>query len=271
MATVTVRLYGALNDFVRVAHRRAALTCSFRGTRSVKDLLEALGVPHPEIDLVLVNGDAVGFAQLVGDGDRVAAYPVFEHLELGDVPHLVEPEPASPRFVADVHLGRLTAYLRLAGFDTDYHPGRDDAEIVDIAEAADRTVLTRDVGLLMHRRVRRGYFVRETRPARQLVEVLRRYDLPARAAPFTRCLPCNALLRAASLREVEPLLPPRTRELYRRFWRCDNCGRVYWEGSHHARMQTLLEAAFAAASLQAPQGMGPGNGVRKGMGSGLES
>jgi hypothetical protein len=258
MATVTVRLYGALNDFVRAAHRRAALTCTFRGSRSVKDLLEALGVPHPEIDLVLVNGDVVGFAHPVRDGDHVAAYPVFEQLDIGDVPHLVEPEPAEPRFVADVHLGRLTAYLRLAGFDTDYHRNRGDREIVDIAEAADRTVLTRDVGLLMHRRVRRGYFVRTTRPSRQLVEVLRRYDLPPRAAPFTRCLPCNALLRRTSAREAEPLLPPRTRELFHRFWRCDVCGRVYWEGSHHARMRTLLEAAFAAASVHAPPDLGSG-------------
>lgn len=145
----------------------------------------------------------------------------------------------------------MAAYLRLTGFDTEHRPGLTDEEIVDIAEAADRTVLTRDVGLLRHRRVRRGYFVRQTQPARQLVEVLRRFDLPARAAPFTRCLPCNALLRPASRREVEPLLAERTREIYSNFWRCDACGRVYWQGSHHSRMSALLQAAFAAAEGEA--------------------
>lgn len=247
MATVTVRLYGALNDFLRPGHRQSALACEFRGTRSAKDVLEGLGVPHPEIALVLVNGDAVGFAHPVRDGDRVAAYPVFGHLAPQGSPSLVEPEPAEPRFVADVHLGRLAAYLRLAGFDTDYASCRTDAEIVEIAEAADRTVLTRDVGLLRHGRVRRGYFVRETRPARQLVEVLRRYDLAARASPFSRCLACNHRLRPASRPEVEPLLPGRTADLYSRFWRCDRCGRVFWQGSHYARLRTLLEVAFAAA------------------------
>jgi hypothetical protein len=247
MATVTVRLYGALNDFVPATRRHAALGCTFAGTRSVKDLIEGLGVPHPEIDLVLVNGEVVGFAHLVHDGDRVAAYPLFERLDLGGVPRLVQPEPADPRFVADVHLGRLVAYLRLAGFDTGYDRRWTDVEIVDQAAAEDRTVLTRDVGLLMHRRVGRGYFVRETQPARQLVEVLRRFDLPARAAPFTRCLPCNGPLRPASKAEVEPLLPGHTRDLYRTFQRCAACGRVYWEGSHHARMTRLLETAFLAA------------------------
>jgi uncharacterized protein with PIN domain/sulfur carrier protein ThiS len=241
-----------LNDFLPVANRQAALGCTFRGTRSVKDLLEGLGVPHPEVDLALVNGDAVDLAHLVRDGDRVAAYPLFERLDLGGVPRLVPPQPAAPRFVADVHLGRLVAYLRLAGFDTDYDRSRTDAEIVGLAEADDRTVLTRDVGLLMHGRVSRGYFVRETQPGRQLVEVLRRFDLPARAAPFSRCLRCNGPLRPASPREVEPLLPGRTREVYASFWRCTACGRVYWQGSHYARMRTLLETAFAAAEGARP-------------------
>jgi hypothetical protein len=254
MATVTVRLYGALNDFVPAVRRHAALGCTFAGTRAVKDLVEGLGVPHTEIDLLLVNGEVVGFAHPVRDGDRVAAYPRFEGLDLGETPRLIPGEPAEPAFVADVHLGRLAAYLRLAGFDTAYDRHLSDAEIVDLAAGSDRTVLTRDVGLLMHRRVSRGYFVRDTQPARQLVEVLQRFDLPARAAPFSRCLPCNGRLRPASRGEVEPLLPGRTRDLYRSFQRCGTCGRIYWQGSHHARMQRLLEAAFAAAERRLSRG-----------------
>lgn len=253
MPAASFRLYGVLNDFLPAAARQAPLVSRFDGGASVKDLVEALGVPHPEIDWLVVNGRPVGFGYLVCDGDRVAAYPPFRVLNLGDAGRLGPPPQADPRFVADVHLGRLTAYLRLAGFDTSYRNDHADHELVAISAAEDRTLLTRDVGALKHSAVRRGYFVRETQPARQLVEVLRRFDLVGLARPFTRCLRCNDRLRAVPKDLVVDLLPERTRELFSDYSRCPACGRIYWRGSHHSRMSLFLEEAFAAA-----EGGGPG-------------
>ena len=153
MTSATVRFYGALNDFLPTANRQATLACAFRGTRSVKDLIEALGVPHPEIDVLVVNGRFADFAYLVRDGDRVAVYPPWRRIELGDVARLGPPPQAEPRWIADVHLGRLAAYLRLAGFDTAYRRDCPDREIVAISAAEDRTLLTRDLGVLEHRLV----------------------------------------------------------------------------------------------------------------------
>jgi uncharacterized protein len=246
--TVSVRVYGPLNDFLPVARRQTTMVCAVDSLGSIKDLIETIGVPHPEIDLLIVDGQPVDFTYRVCDGDRIAAYPAFHALDLGQEVRLQPSMQTAPRFVADVHLGRLTAYLRLAGFDTAYHTDYSDRAIVAASASEDRTVLTRDVGLLKHRLVRRGYFVRQTEPGRQLVEVTRRFDLVPRALPFTRCLQCNAILEQVSKPHVDHALLPRTREYFDEFSRCPGCSRIYWQGSHYARMKRLLETAFAAAS-----------------------
>jgi uncharacterized protein with PIN domain len=248
--SASVRLYGALNDFLPPPRRQATLVCVFEHRTSVKDMVEALGVPHPEIDLIVVNGRAVDFAYRVGDGDRVAVYPSFRALDLGDVARVGPSPHPEPRFVADVHLGRLTAYLRLAGLDTQYRNDYSDRELVEISAAEDRTLLTRDVGVLKHRALTRGYFVRAVQPARQLVEVLRRFDLVTHAAPFSRCLRCNSRLHVVAKDRIEHLLPTRTREQYRDFSRCPACARIYWRGSHYARLTVFLETALATLARE---------------------
>jgi uncharacterized protein with PIN domain/sulfur carrier protein ThiS len=244
---VSVRIYGTLGDFLPRTRRQTTLVCSFEGSRSVKDLVEQLGIPHPEIDVLVVNGALVDFAYPLRDCDRVAVYPRFEAIDVGPALHLAPPAQAHPRFVADVHLGRLAAYLRLAGFDTTYRNDLSDHEIVAISAADDRTVLTRDVGLLKHRRIVRGCFLRNTEPARQLLEVMRRFALAKSAAPFTRCLRCNAVLIPVPKEVVDRELPPRTRDCQTEFARCPECRRVYWPGSHYSRMRLFIETALVAA------------------------
>jgi uncharacterized protein len=245
--SASVRFYGSLNDFLPAGRRQSTLICAFVSSPSVKDLVEALGVPHPEIDLLVVNGQSVDFSYRLSDGDRVAVYPLIRAFDLGDTARLQPPPQTEPRFIADVQLGRLTAYLRLAGFDTKYRNDYPDNEIVARSASEDRALLTRDIGVLKHGVVRRGYFLRETQPVRQLVEVLGHFDLVTRARPFTRCLRCNSRLRGVPKDCVQHLLPARTRECYREFSRCPTCSRIYWQGSHYTRMQLFIETAFAAA------------------------
>jgi uncharacterized protein len=257
MLSASFRFYGALNDFLPVARRQATLVCSVDPSASVKDLIEALGVPHPEVDLLVVNGEPVDFAYLVREGDRVAAYPRFHQLDVQVTGRLGAPDQAEPRFVADVHLGRLAAYLRLAGFDTAYRNDYADRELVALSASEDRTLLTRDVGVLKHRLVTRGCFLRATQPRRQLVEVLSRFNLVARAVPFTRCLRCNAMLQAVAMDRIEHRLQPRTRQFYTQFSTCPVCERVYWDGSHYEHMSRLLRSALAEASAPPPDPRSP--------------
>lgn len=248
MPSACFRFYGPLNDFLAPVQKQGTLVCAFAERSSVKDLIEALGVPHPEIDRIVVNGASVGFGYRVNDGDRVAVYPGWRNVDPGSDGRVSPPRQERPSFVADVHLGQLAAYLRFAGFDTLYRNDYSDADIAAVSADEDRVLLTRDVGVLKRSNVARGYFVRATHPGRQLVEVLRQFDAAARASPFTRCVRCNSMLRPVARDEVLELLPPRTRQEHREFFQCPTCARIYWKGSHYSRVRAFLDAAFAAST-----------------------
>ena len=246
------RFYEELNDFLSPARRKSTFTHVFTGSPAVKDTIEALGVPHTEVDLILVNGVSVPFSHRLADGDRVAVYPVFESLDISPVTRL-RPEPLrEPRFIPDVHLGTLARYLRLLGFDTAYDNDADDHEIVARAAAERRIILTRDKGLLKYGAVTHGAWIRATVPRNQLVEVLERFDLARRAAPFTRCLACNGLTCQVEKADIRNRLEPLTAEHYERFKHCGSCGRIYWEGSHYARMRAFVEALGITVARQEP-------------------
>jgi uncharacterized protein len=241
---VTLRLYAELNDFVVPASRFATVPCALARATTVKDLVEAHGVPHTEVDLVLVNGEPVGFSHLVADGDRVAVYPVFEGLDIAGVTR-VRPEPLrAPRFVVDANLGRLARHLRLAGFDALFDASLGDRRLAEVSAAEGRALLTRDQGLLKRRAVTHGYYVRATAPAHQLPEVVRRFDLARLVRPFTRCTRCNAVLVAASRADVASEVPARSLACFDTFLRCTGCRRVYWRGSHAARLEAILRSAI---------------------------
>lgn len=242
-ASAEFRFYEELNDFLPPARRRASFAYSVAGTRSVKDAIEAIGVPHTEVDLILVDGQSVGFDRVLRGGERVAVYPVFERLDIAPLQHL-RPRPLrEPRFVLDTHLGKLARHLRMAGFDCLYRNDYSDSALITAALAERRIILTRDKGLLKQRLVTHGYFVRHTESERQLIEVLRAFQLEARLRPFTRCRECNAALREVPKAEVLARLLSIVRAAYDRFQLCPGCGRVYWEGTHYARLRRLLEQA----------------------------
>jgi len=202
----------------------------------VKDAIQAVGVPHTEVDLVLVNGESVGFEYPLKDGDDVAVYPVFESFDIGPVTRL-RPEPLrKTKFILDVHLGKLATILRLLGFDTYYRNDLDDPEIVDIAESEHRIVLTRDLGILKQNRVTHGYWVRSSNPEKQAVEIITRFQLENNIKPFTRCARCNGVLNPTPKEEIQHQLPPKTKTYYTEFYVCSGCGQIYWRGTHYPKL-----------------------------------
>jgi uncharacterized protein with PIN domain/sulfur carrier protein ThiS len=246
--TVWVRCYAELNDFLGPSLRQAAFAAECESGASVKDLLESLGVPHTEIDLLLVNGETVGFDRRLSAGDRVAAYPVFEAFDIATATR-VRPEPLREvRFVLDGHLGRLAAFLRLAGFDVAYSRDAPDAELAATAARERRILLTRDHGLLKRRAVTHGALVRNTAPAKQLGEVIARFHLSRLVRPFTRCMRCNGLLVPVPKETVADRVPACSWSQHDRFLECPDCRRVYWEGSHHERLRRLVAQAVAGTT-----------------------
>lgn len=240
----TLRFYEELNDFLPPERQRRQFLVPFLGPRSVKDLIESLGVPHTEVDLVLVNGEAVDFSVIVEDGDRVSVYPMFEQIDISPICRLREKPLRDPRFVADVHLGKLARYLRLLGFDCLYDPVWDDAELADISAAERRVLLTRDRGLLMRAAVIHGIYIRSDQPTGQLRQVVDRLDLRSRIRPLARCLKCNGELVEVDKNSVVEEVPVRTLRYTDHYLRCRNCRQVFWRGTHWNRLSSIISNAL---------------------------
>ena len=244
---VSFRFYAQLNDFLPPDRRGRPFTRSLNRC-SVKDAIEALGVPHTEVDLILVNGAAVEFGHQLRDNDAVSVYPRFRSLDLSGT-RRVGLEPAEPiRFVVDRHLGKLASFLRLAGFDALLVDG--DAEVAHLAARDGRVALTRDLGLLKRKIVRHGSWVRHTAPEAQFADILERFDLVGRTKPFTRCLRCNEPVRSVPKDELSDRVPAETRDCFDQFHECPQCGRVYWRGSHYDHLRLVLERAIHRATTR---------------------
>ncbi len=245
-----MRFYAELNDFLPADLQQRCFEHSFQGRVSIKDAIESLGVPHPEVDLIVANRESVGFSYLLQEGDRISIFPRFRSLDIAPILR-VRPEPLKAiRFIVDTHLGRLARYLRMLGFDSLYHNHFEDDSLARLSSEQSRILLTRDRGLLKRSVVSHGYCVRATVPRHQLDEVVARFDLAAKVRPFRRCIRCNHELEDVSKEDVQPYLPPRTARHYEAFRRCRGCHQVYWKGSHHARMMQLV-ARYQAAPYAA--------------------
>jgi len=239
---INIRFYEELNDFLPQQQRKREFSQTLKKQRSIKDLIESIGVPHTEIDLIIVNGESVDFNYPVKAGDQISVYPVFESLDISSLGHC-QPEPLrNTRFVLDVHLGRLAAYLRMLGFDTLYRNDYDDPELADISADEHRILLTCDRQLLMRKQISHGYFVRQRQPASQLLEILRRFDLYDNLHPFSRCMRCNGVTRPVSKQKIEARLLPKTKKYYDEFFQCETCKKIYWKGSHYLKMKKMIDA-----------------------------
>ena len=244
MRHATFRFYAELNDFLPAGVRQREFVRSFLDTPTVKDQIEACGVPHTEVEMILVNGRSVGFDHHLEDGDRVSVFPLFEALDVSPLIRLRARPLRDPRFVLDVHLGKLARRLRLLGFDAVWDREADDEGLVALSLSETRILLTRDRGLLKRRELTHAAAVRATDPRRQLREVVERFDLVRSAAPFTRCLACNGLLATTRKEDVLDRIPAETRLHYDTFLACASCRRVFWWGPHSRRLKEIVEEAL---------------------------
>lgn len=247
MVTATFRFYEELNDFLAPDRRRCEFACTCARAATTKHMIEALGVPHTEVELVLVNGQSVRFDRILEDGDRVAVFPKFEMIDVTPLLRMREHPLRVTRFLADAHLGGLAHMLRMAGFDTLYDNNYQDSEIEAIVVQDGRIVLTRDRELLKRRSITHGCYIRTLKPPEQLCEIFERLDLARSARPFTLCLNCNAPLRGVEKAKVLTRIPPSVRERFDHFSTCDVCQRVFWEGSHWRRMRAVLETCMPSS------------------------
>jgi len=240
MHKIHFRFYEELNDFLPEEKCKVRFAHNYIDRASVKDVIESLGVPHTEVDMILVNSNSVGFDHLIIDDDDISVYPVFESLDITEIQHLRAKPLRNPKFIADVHMGKLARYLRMLGFDVLYENDYEDDEIVKISLKEKRAILTKDRGILKRNDVTHGYWVRSSKVKEQVDEIISRFDLKKLIGEFTRCTECNSILKSIPKSEIINELPLKVSESQKSFSECPSCKKLYWEGTHHQRMLSYI-------------------------------
>lgn len=246
MFQIYVRFYEELNDFLPAKWKKREFSHVVAEGRSVKAVIESLGVPHTEVDLILVNHESVDFSYGVRPDDHISVYPVFEAFDIQPVTRLRLKPLRATCFILDVHLGKLAVYLRFSGFDTLYQSDYDDKTLAQISAQDHRILLTRDRELLKRRMITHGYYVRATHPKRQVREVFARFHLALPVPLVPRCTRCNSIPRSVPKAQVFERLPSFTRQHFEEFFYCETCDAFYWKGSHYQRMQAFLQTVSAS-------------------------
>jgi len=240
LAKIKVRCYAELNDFLPEDRKQMDFEISIKTPETVAEVVESLGIPLSEVDLVLVNSLPVERSHRIFRNDYISVYPAFETLDISSL-RTTQKEPLrTTRFILDAHLGKLAKYLRMLGFDTLYRNDFGDQEIIDIATEQQRIILTRDKVLLKSTEVSHGYYVRATEKHDQLIEIVEKFDLYSQFRSFTRCMTCNSELESINKESIQDLVEPDTYSCFSEFYFCSSCQKVYWKGSHFERMEQLI-------------------------------
>jgi uncharacterized protein with PIN domain len=213
----------------------------FNGRPAIKDSIEAQGVPHTEVDLILAAGCSVDFDYRLQNADRIDVYPFGSSIGIKAPLNLSPPVPERVAFILDVHLGKLARRLRMLGFDCRYRNDYSDPQIIDLALTEGLIILTRDRGILKHSCVSQGYLVGSVRVDEQVREVLLRYHLYNRIQALQRCPECNGLLETVDKEKILARLQPKTARYYQRFHRCADCDQLYWQGSHYEKISAWVQ------------------------------
>ncbi len=256
MSQAYLRFFGELKDFLPAQVRQKTISCRLNGPVAIKHLIEAMGVPHTEVQYILANRASVDFAYLVQPADCIDVYPIFYEIGVQPLLALQPPFPSPPRFILDSHLGQLAAYLRLLGFDTLYRHDYHDEELAQLSNKEQRALLTRDRRLLMRKVVVHGYCLRSKDPKQQLLAVLNRYRLGGQIRPWQRCLRCNGSLQPVDKEVILDRLEPKTKKYYQEFHICQRCEQIYWKGSHYEPLRQFVDEVLAesGAMPEVPEG-----------------
>jgi len=240
MTTITIRFYEELNDFLPYEKKKKSYKIFVNGSPSVKNVIEREGVPHTEVDLILVNSNSVNFTYHVKNNDYISVYPVFESFDIKNVTKLRETPLRIIKFILDVHLGKLARYLRLLGFDSLYDNGYKDDEIAELSNKDNRIILTRDKGLLQRKNVKRGYWIRSLKIENQIKEVVKRFDLYNKIKPFKRCMICNGNIKEIKKDMLQYKIDKYIFNNYNCFYICLSCNKIFWKGNHYPNLEKII-------------------------------
>ena len=232
------------DEFLVFRKKRQDLEVDYPLTRiaPVKDILEALGVPHTEVGALVSNRKNLGFESRPSPDHPLFVFPVPRPFDIRKASFL-RPRPFPVfRFLVDENVVKLGTFLRMLGLDTVFYPGATDSEIADIAKKTERVVLSKDIGLFKRKAIVYGRYVRAVHPVDQVREVADFFDLERPFRLFSRCLVCNMPLVPVSKSSILHRLEPKTKLYFQEFSLCPACDKIFWKGSHHEHMMDVLES-----------------------------
>ncbi len=248
MISSTLIFEGHLNDFLSHSEQFKVIQRTMHLPSSIKDVIEAQGIPHTEVNVITANDRSVDFTYHVTPGDVIRVFPYNIEPLISPLIHLIPPNSVVPRFILDTHLGKLASYLRMLGFDTIYQNNLEDVRLAEISFHEDRIVLSRDLGLLKRKIIKRGYYARSTVPRQQLIEVITRYQLVDKIKPLKRCIQCNGNIQPIPKVGIKMLVSEKTLCYYDEFFICSVCNQIYWKGSHYYHMQEFINQIIQQCS-----------------------
>jgi hypothetical protein len=246
MIVTYIRFYEELNDFLPPRQSKKTLKKKLLLPTTVKDLVESYGIPHTEVDLILINGESVSFGRKIADQDHISVYPVFESFDITPVKHLQKRPLRDLNFFAEKYLWKLTRLLRLLGINVVYDAALTNKQVIELIVSSKQILLTRSAQQLMHSAISRGYCIRSDDPFAQTIEVMKRFDLADQMLPFSRCMLCNGLIVKISQQAAERHLDIKTVTYYSEYFQCSDCQRFYWKGSHYKQLQRLVDRVRSA-------------------------
>ena len=236
--TIFLRFYEELNNYLPVRRRKVWFEYRFSDKPTIKDIVELIGVPYSEIDLILVNGKSVNFSFKVKNNDKVSVYPVFEAFDISTVSRLRTKPLREPNFIVEANLGKLAKYLRLFGFDVYYQNTNGNNSSVDsLTKKNTPIVLTRGKNIFKKKLITHGYQVKSNDPKKQIEEVINKFDLFSRIKPLIFCLQCNEKIVPIEKNKIINKLPSKIPQYFNEFFICPTCKKIYWRGIHY---QTML-------------------------------
>jgi len=253
MNKVILKFYCQLNDFLKPKHRQKSLNHTLISRRSIKDLIESFGVPHVEIEKIFVNQQPEDFSYIVRVNDFIEIFPSCQSRLKRNYNLPKNSDPEDIKFVCDIHLGKLARRLRLLGFDVEYKKNSSDKELIEISNNGKRVLLTRDRGLLLHKNLIYGLWIRNIKGDQQMIEVINRLQLKKYCLPFSRCLVCNGELRDLPINEknqamINQVVPAGVRQWCNKFKLCGSCEKIFWQGSHYNKLTNLIHNLLGSKS-----------------------
>ena len=240
--TLTLTLDDSLHDLLpRTYRREKEIAYPLTRRASIKDIIEALHIPHTEVRSIFLKSAEVTFQHIPKGGERLALYSFSPGTDVTR-PTVLRPEPLPEAvFMVDINVGKLARLLRMSGIDTWYEPGLNEFELAEQAAKNKRILLSRNHDLLQRKIITWGHLVRTEQPEKQLAEVITLFNLVHGIKPFSRCLECNTLLQPVEKASILHRLKSLTRKYYQRFHICSVCDQIYWQGSHSLHMSSTMQ------------------------------